>query len=140
VNAPLYYEDLSVGQTFATGTLVVEPDMITAFAADFDPQPFHLDQDAARASFFGELVASGWHTAALTMRLLVRGELQIVGGLIGLGAEELRWPRPVRPALEIAAGPRAGPSADHDAEPGRRTRDDHGRHHDRAPASLVMEA
>jgi acyl dehydratase len=103
VNAPLYYEDLSVGQTFATGTLVVEPDMITAFAADFDPQPFHLDQDAARASFFGELVASGWHTAALTMRLLVRGELQIVGGLIGLGAEELRWPRPVRPGDVLRA-------------------------------------
>ena len=80
-----------------TGTLTVEPDMIKAFAAEFDPQPFHLDQDAARASLFGGLVASGWHTAALTMQLLVAGELQIVGGLIGLGAEELRWPRPVRP-------------------------------------------
>jgi acyl dehydratase len=71
--------------------------MIKAFAAEFDPQPFHLDQDAARASLFGGLVTSGWHTAALTMRLLVAGELRIVGGLIGLGAEELRWPRPVRP-------------------------------------------
>src|SRR5947208_233078 len=71
--------------------------MIEAFAAEFDPQPFHLDEDAARASPFGGLVASGWHTAALTMRLLVRGELQVVGGLIGMGAEELRWPRPVRP-------------------------------------------
>ena len=97
MTAPLYYEDLAVGQTFGTGTIVVEPDMITAFAAEFDPQPFHLDPDAARASLFGELVASGWHTAALTMRLLVAGELRIVGGLIGLGAEELRWPRPVRP-------------------------------------------
>ena len=95
--APLYYEDLAVGQTFGTGTLVVEPDMIKAFAAEFDPQPFHLDQDAARASLFGGLVASGWHTAALTMRLLVAGEFRIAGGLIGLGAEELRWPRPVRP-------------------------------------------
>src|SRR5260370_42451304 len=76
---------------------MVEPDMIKAFAAEFDPQPFHLDQDAARASLFGGLVASGWHTAALTMRLLVGGELRIAGGLIGLGAEELRWPRPVRP-------------------------------------------
>ena len=95
--APLYYEDLAVGQTFGTGRFMVEPDMITAFAAEFDPQPFHLDQDAARASLFGGLVASGWHTAALTMRLLVGGELQIAGGLIGLGAEELRWPRPVRP-------------------------------------------
>ena len=96
MTAPLYYEDLAVGQTFGTGTLTVEPDMIRAFAAEFDPQPFHLDQDAARASLFGGLVASGWHTAALTMRLLVRGELQVVGGLIGMGVEELRWPRPVR--------------------------------------------
>jgi acyl dehydratase len=95
--APLYYEDLAVGQTFGTGTFMVGPDMIKAFAAEFDPQLFHLDQDAARASLFGGLVASGWHTAALTMRLLVAGELQIAGGLIGLGAEELRWPRPVRP-------------------------------------------
>ncbi len=68
-----------------------------AFAAEFDPQPFHLDEAAARASLFGGLVASGWHTAALTMRLLVNGEFQPVGGLIGLGVEEIRWPRPVRP-------------------------------------------
>src|SRR5262249_10865713 len=94
---PLYYEDLAVGQTFGTGTLTVEAEAIKAFAAEFDPQPFHLDEGAARASPFGGLVASGWHTAALTMRLLVGGELQVVGGLIGLGAEELRWPRPVRP-------------------------------------------
>src|SRR6478736_9912583 len=71
--------------------------MIEAFAAEYDPQPFHLDEGAARASYFGGLVASGWHTAALTMKLLVGGDLKIVGGLIGLGAEELRWPRPVRP-------------------------------------------
>ncbi len=97
MTAPLYYEDLAVGQTFGTDALKVEPDMIKAFAAEYDPQPFHLDKDAARASLFGGLVASGWHTAALTMRLLVAGELRIAGGLIGLGAEELRWPRPVRP-------------------------------------------
>jgi acyl dehydratase len=97
MTAPLYFEDLSVGQTFGTGTVTVEPEKLKAFAAEFDPQPFHLDEDAARASFFGGLVASGWHTAALTMKLLVRGELQVVGGLIGLGAEELRWPRPVHP-------------------------------------------
>ncbi|SIO02799.1 Acyl dehydratase [Singulisphaera sp. GP187] len=97
MSTPLYYEDLAVGQTFGTGTVLVEPDMIKVFAAEFDPQPFHLDQDAARASLFGELVASGWHTAALTMRLLVTGEFRIVGGLIGLGAEELRWPWPVHP-------------------------------------------
>ena len=125
--------------------------MIKAFAAEFDPQPFHLDQDAARASLFGGLVASGWHTAALTMRLLVAGELRIVGGLIGLGAEELRWPRPVHPgdaaagrvrgagaaALEIASRPWSGPGAEYNAEPGQQASDGHGRHHDRAPASLV---
>jgi acyl dehydratase len=97
LTAPLYYEDLAVGQTFGTGTVTVEAEMIRAFAAEYDPQPFHLDEGAARASLFGGLVASGWHTAALTMKLLVRGSLQITGGLIGMGAEELRWPRPVRP-------------------------------------------
>ena len=97
MTAPLYFEDLSVGQTFGTGTVPVEPETLKASAAEFDPQPFHLDEDAARASFFGGLVASGWHTAALTMKLLVGGELQVVGGLIGLGVEELRWPRPVHP-------------------------------------------
>ncbi len=99
MTAPLYLRegDLAVGQTFGTGNVTVETEAIEAFAAEFDPQPFHLDEDAARASFFGGLVASGWHTAALSMRLLVGGELRVVGGLIGLGVEELRWPRPVRP-------------------------------------------
>ena len=97
MTAPLYYEDLVIGQTFGSGTITVEPEMIKAFAAEFDPQPFHLDEDAARGSLFDELVASGWHTAALTMKLLVGGELKIVGGLIGVGVEDLRWPRPVRP-------------------------------------------
>ena len=97
MTAPLYFEDLAVGQRFGTGTGTVEPEMIKAFAAEFDPQPFHLDEEAARGSPFGGLVASGWHTAALTMRLLVGGDLRVVGGLIGLGVEELSWPRPVRP-------------------------------------------
>ena len=97
MNDPLYFEDLAVGQTFSSGTVTVETGMIKAFAAEFDPQPFHLDEDAARSSLFGELVASGWHTAALTMKLLVEGEFKIVGGLIGMGVEELRWPRPVHP-------------------------------------------
>jgi acyl dehydratase len=97
MTAPLYFEDLAVGQTFGTDTVTVEPEMIKSFAAEFDPQPFHMDEEAARGGFFGGLVASGWHTAALSMGLLVGGELKIVGGLIGMGAEELRWPRPVRP-------------------------------------------
>jgi acyl dehydratase len=97
MNAPLYLDDIAIGQTFVTGTVEVEMEKIKAFAAEFDPQPFHLDAVAARASMFGGLVASGWHTAAMTMRLLVDGEFQIAGGLIGLGVEEVRWPRPVRP-------------------------------------------
>lgn len=93
----MYFEDLAVGQTFGTGTIEVEPEKLKAFSAEFDPQPFHLDEEAAQASLFGRLVASGWHTAALTMKLLAEGELKIVGGLIGLGVEDLRWPRPVYP-------------------------------------------
>ncbi len=91
----LYLEDIAIGHNFGSGTVEVDTDEIKAFAAEFDPQPFHLDESTA--SMFGGLVASGWHTAALTMRLLVDGEFQVAGGLIGLGVEELRWPRPVRP-------------------------------------------
>ena len=93
---PLYLDDLEVGHRFRSGVIRVTPVAIKAFAAEFDPQPFHLDESAAAASFFGELVASGWQTACLTMRLLVEGELRIAGGLIGAGVEEMRWPRPVR--------------------------------------------
>ena len=69
------FEDFQVGQKFGSGTVNVTADRIKAFAAEFDPQPFHLDEEAARGTFFGELVASGWHTAAMTMRLLVEGEM-----------------------------------------------------------------
>jgi len=92
-----YFEDLAVGQRYAGGTAAVSVASIKAFAAAFDPQPFHLDEDAARNSIFGRLVASGWHTMALTMRMLVEGELRSLWGLVGLGADELRWPRPVFP-------------------------------------------
>jgi acyl dehydratase len=95
--ALLYFEDLAVGQRSAGGSAAVELSAVTAFAAAFDPQPFHLDEEAARSSVFGRLVASGWHTMALTMRLLVEGELRPAWGLIGLGTDELRWPRPVVP-------------------------------------------
>lgn len=91
----LYLDDLRVGQRFTSGAVPVEEAEIKAFAARFDPQPFHLDERAARASLFGGLAASGWHTAALSMRLLV-GSLPIAGGLIGAGGE-LAWPRPTRP-------------------------------------------
>src|SRR3712207_3095322 len=92
-----YLEDLAVGQRYAGGTARVDLAAIRAFAAEFDPQPFHLDEKAAEASIFGRLVASGWHTMALTMRMLVDGELRSLWGLVGLGADELRWPRPVMP-------------------------------------------
>lgn len=91
----LYLEDLHVGQTFTTGSVTVTTEAIKAFARDYDPQPFHLDEDAAKDSLFGGLAASGWHTAALSMRLLVDG-LPIAGGLIGVGGETT-WPRPTRP-------------------------------------------
>lgn len=97
MSAPRYYEDLAVGQTYKTDAVTVDLDAVRAFAAAYDPQPFHLDDAAGHDSLFGRLVASGWHTAAMSMRLLVGGELKIVGGLIGLGVEELRWPRAVIP-------------------------------------------
>jgi acyl dehydratase len=92
----LYLDDLHVGQRFTTGSYRMDEDRMKAFAAEFDPQPFHLDDDAARDSVFRGLAASGWHTAAATMRLLVNGEMRIAGGLIGLGGD-IAWPRPTRP-------------------------------------------
>jgi acyl dehydratase len=92
----LYLEDLHVGQRFTSGTHALDEDQVIAFASQFDPQPFHLDAAAAGAMFFGGLVASGWHTAAITMRLLVLGGVPVARGLIGVGAE-LSWPRPTRP-------------------------------------------
>jgi acyl dehydratase len=92
-----YLEDLAVGQVFGSGSLTVTAEEITAFAAQYDPQPFHLDDAAARQTMFGGLAASGWHTAALTMRLLVGGDFRPAGGIIGGGMDELRWPRPLRP-------------------------------------------
>jgi acyl dehydratase len=93
---PLYLDDLRVGQRFTSGTYRMEESRIKAFAAEFDPQPFHLDEAAAQASVFHGLSASGWHTAAVTMRLLVTGGLSLANGIIGVGAE-IAWPRPTRP-------------------------------------------
>ena len=98
---PLYLEDFAVGQKYGKGRLRVEAAAIKAFAAAFDPQPFHLDEDAAQSSFFQGLSASGWHTAALTMRLLVDGDLKPAGGIIGVWAEEMKWPRPVLPGDDL---------------------------------------
>ncbi len=97
-----YLDDLAPGQRFTGATRArVDEDAIKAFAREFDPQPFHLDNEAARDSLFGSLAASGWHTAALTMRLLVDCEPKLAGGIIGAGFDELRWPLPVRPGDEL---------------------------------------
>jgi acyl dehydratase len=98
-----YLEDFAAGQVFNTGRLRVDKDQIFAFARQFDPQPFHIDEEAARHSPFQGLAASGWHTAALTMRLLVDGELKPAGGILGVGFDELSWPRAVRPGDELHA-------------------------------------
>ena len=92
-----YLEDCAVGQTFSSPRLRIDAEQITTFAAAFDPQPFHLDEAAARDTFFRGLAASGWHTAAVTMRLLVESDLTPAGSLVGAGFEACRWPRPVRP-------------------------------------------
>ena len=96
MSEPLYLEDVYVGQCFVTGTKAVTADAIKSFARAFDPQDFHLDEEAAKTSFFGGLAASGWHTAAITMRLQVESGPRIAGGMIGASGE-LSWPRPVRP-------------------------------------------
>ena len=97
----LYLEDFAVGQKFGSGRLKVDAARIKSFAAEFDPQPFHLDDATARGTIFGGLAASGWHTAAMTMRLLVESELKPAGGIVGAGFDEFRWPRPVRPGDEL---------------------------------------
>ena len=91
-----YLDDLRVGQRFVSRSHALDEAQIKAFAAQFDPQPFHLDEAAAKASLFGGLAASGWHTAAITMRLLVEGGAPIAGGVIG-GSCEIGWPQPTRP-------------------------------------------
>jgi acyl dehydratase len=95
-----YFEDLEVGQKFGTSTLRIDEAAIVEFAREFDPQPFHLDDAAARETIFDGLAASGWHTAALTMRLCVGGEFKPAGGILGIGGE-LTWLKPVRPGDQL---------------------------------------
>jgi len=97
-----YLDDFAVGQVYRSSDRKrVTPDEIKQFAREFDPQPFHTDEAAARGTFFGGLAASGWHTAAMTMRLLVDSEFKAANGLVGAGFDELRWPHPVRPGDEL---------------------------------------
>jgi acyl dehydratase len=95
-----YFEELEIGQKFTSPVLSVDVAAITAFAARFDPQPFHLDDAAARNTMFEGLAASGWHTAALSMRLCLASDFRPAGGIVGIGGE-LAWPRPVRPGDEL---------------------------------------
>ena len=92
-----FFEDFAVGQKFGSGTMTVSAERIKAFAREFDPQPFHVDEEAREPRFFGGLVASGWHTAAMSMRLFVDSDMKPAGGSIGAGGSDLSWPRPVRP-------------------------------------------
>jgi acyl dehydratase len=96
-----YFEDYAAGQTFLSGKHQIDKDQIIAFAKQFDPQFYHLDEEAAKNSPFKGLAASGWHTAAITMRLMVGGEFKPAGGIIGVGFDELSWSRPVRPGDEL---------------------------------------
>lgn len=96
-----YFEDFSVGMVVEMGPRRVTRDEILAFARDFDPQPFHLDEQAAERSIYGGLIASGWHTASLCMRMMVDGFVGDAASLGSSGVEELRWKKPVRPGDEI---------------------------------------
>ncbi len=91
-----YFEDLADGHKFVSPSLPIDADAITAFAAAFDPQPFHLDDEAARHTMFAGLAASGWHTASLSMRLCLASDFRPAGGILGIGGE-LSWLKPVRP-------------------------------------------
>jgi acyl dehydratase len=98
---PRYLDDFQPGDVFESPPIAITEDDIIAFAREFDPQPMHLDRDGAREGAFGRLVGSGWHTAALTMRLLLRTGMDVAGGTVGGGVEQLRWPRPLEPGVAI---------------------------------------
>lgn len=123
-----FLDDLSVGQRFSSSSHTIDAAQIKAFAAQFDPQPFHLDGEAAKATLFGGLAASGWHTAAITMKLLVESGLPLRGGIIGSGGE-ISWPTPTRPGdtltvvsevEELAARSWNGPRTQRNAKSARR--------------------
>lgn len=104
MNEPkMYFEDLMLGRTYGSGSVDVTAEEIVTFATRYDPQAFHLDDAAARQTVFGGLVASGWLTAALTMRLMVTSEFRFGNGVVGLGVESMQWPRPVRPGDTLTA-------------------------------------
>lgn len=97
----LYFEDLPIGREFSSAPITVTQREIIEFASVFDTQPFHTDPVAAASTFFVGLAASGWHTAALTMKLMTNGTMPISGGIVGAGADEIRWPNALRPGDTI---------------------------------------
>lgn len=97
----LFLEDLTIGQKFESGVALVQECLIQEFGSQYDPQPFHTNKELAKDTFFKGLVASGWHTAGITMRLLVESNLKLNGGLIGAGIDELKWPISVYPGDEL---------------------------------------
>jgi acyl dehydratase len=151
----LFLEDLRVGQRFSSGAHTVDAAQIKAFAKQFDPQPFHLDGEAAKATLFGGLAASGWHTAAITMKLLVESGLPLGGGIIGSGGE-ISWPKPTRPGDTLSvvseieevnpSRSRPDPRAQRDSQPaGRDGADSHSeacrsQTHDRRAGDLTRHA
>ena len=94
----LYFDDFTIGQQFTNGGYTITKEQAIAFAKDFDPQYFHVDEEVAKKSMFGGLIVSGLHTAAVSMRLKIDSPLsKVAGGLVGMGMEKIRWPRPVFP-------------------------------------------
>jgi len=114
----LFYDDLAIGRVVRSQSIAVTAEEIKSFATRYDPQPFHLDATAAEASVFGGLVASGWLTAALTMRLMVTSQFKFGGGAIGLGVETLQWPKPVRPGDTLSAAIEVLAMRGSDSKPG----------------------
>lgn len=101
---PLYYEDFETGQQLLTERFTIDKEHALAFAREYDPQYMHTDETAAQKSAHGKLIVSGWQTAAVTMKLKTTSQLtRIAGGLLGLGIEKLRWPRPVYPGDTLRA-------------------------------------
>jgi acyl dehydratase len=98
-----YFEDFAPGQVIELGRYTITKDEIVAFARQFDPQPFHLDEEAAKKTIYGGLLASGWHSAAITMRLLYDGLVKDTISLGSPGVDELRWVKPVRPGDTLSA-------------------------------------
>lgn len=98
-----YFDDFKVGDVIELGSRIITKEAIVAFAREFDPQPFHLDEEAAAHTMFGGLIASGWHTGSLMMRLLYEGAIQHTVSLGSPGIDEMRWLKPVRPGDTLSA-------------------------------------